>query len=334
MRLTQEYDERNEGPPRLQWDDDESQQPGVTADPAGSARRSPITHRRHIAVAVAGGVAGVAILAFAIGGSVSSSEAETHGTGGPDVAVATWLPTRDAEASSPASQEALPTQAVEVETAQERALPPSPELPTAMEQAEEWDPLEALSWLPVLADGSSLATASYDRDLFGQEWLDVDRNGCDTRNDILRRDLADVVVKEGTQGCVAYSGHFIDPYSAQQFDFERGAGNAGQLHVDHIVALSDAWHKGAEQWSAAKRAEFANDPMNLTVTLGEINMAKGSKDAGAWVPPDESAWCGFAVQVVWVKDQYDLAVSSDEATMLESLLETCPGSFHALVVDR
>ncbi|WP_397321065.1 hypothetical protein [Paenarthrobacter nicotinovorans] len=31
--------------------------------------------------------------------------------------------------------------------------------------------------------------AGYSREQFGPRWADVDRNGCDTRNDILRRDL-------------------------------------------------------------------------------------------------------------------------------------------------
>lgn len=161
--------------------------------------------------------------------------------------------------------------------------------------------------------------------------MDVDRNGCDTRNDILRRDLDTLVVKEGTQGCVAYAGSFTDPYTNASFSFSRGAANAGELHVDHIVSLADAWRKGADRWTDEKRLRFANDPMNLVVTFGDVNMSKAGKDANSWLPPSVEMHCGFAVQVVWVKDQYDLAVSTEEKLTLNTLLNKCSEPFPALV---
>lgn len=194
-----------------------------------------------------------------------------------------------------------------------------------------WDPLDVLDSLTVIEDGTSLAQTPYDRDHFGQRWADVDRNGCDTRNDTLRRDLDELVVRQGTQGCVAQSGVLVDPYSGGEFVFERGSAHAGELHVDHIVALADAWHKGAEGWSEEERTWFANDPMNLVVTFGQVNQGKGASDAGSWVPPDQDAWCGFAVHVVWVKEQYALVVAADEAVVLEELLGTCGPSSPALV---
>lgn len=209
--------------------------------------------------------------------------------------------------------------------------PNAVQLPAALLPERGWDPGTALESLTVIDDGTSLAVDAYDRELFGQRWLDVDRNGCDTRNDTLRRDLDDLVVREGTHGCVAQSGVLVDAYSGDEFVFERGTAHAGELHVDHIVALSDAWHKGAEEWSEERRAEFANDPMNLVVTFGQVNMSKGASDASSWVPPAEDAWCGFAVHVVWVKDEYDLAVSTDEAASLGHLLSTCHPSSPALV---
>lgn len=209
--------------------------------------------------------------------------------------------------------------------------PGAVQLPAALSPERGWDPATALRSLTVIDDGTSLAVTAYDREALGQRWLDVDRNGCDTRNDTLRRDLADLVVREGTQGCVAQSGVLVDAYTGEEFVFERGTAHAGELHVDHIVALSDAWHKGAEEWSEQQRAEFANDPMNLVVTFGRVNMSKGGSDAASWVPPDEDAWCGFAVHVVRVKEQYALAVGTDEAASLGELLSTCHPSSPALV---
>lgn len=207
----------------------------------------------------------------------------------------------------------------------------APQVPVALLPEPGWDPLAALGSLTVIEDGISLAQTSYDRDHFGQRWADVDRNGCDTRNDTLRRDLDDLVVREGTQGCVAQSGILVDPYTGGEFVFERGSAHAGELHVDHIVALADAWHKGAEAWTEEERTWFANDPMNLVVTFGQVNQSKGASDASSWVPPDESAWCGFAIHVVWVKQEYELAVTTDEGAALERLLRTCDLSSPALV---
>ncbi|WP_181009870.1 HNH endonuclease family protein [Ornithinimicrobium sufpigmenti] len=209
--------------------------------------------------------------------------------------------------------------------------PHASDLPAALVPEVGWDPIAALGSLTVIDDGTSLARTAYDRDFFGQRWLDVDRNGCDTRNDTLRRDLDDLAVREGTQGCVAQSGVLVDAYTGEEFVFERGTAHAGELHVDHIVALSDAWHKGAEGWSEDRRAEFANDPTNLVVTFGPVNLSKGANDAASWVPPDEDAWCGFAVHVVWVKEEYDLAVTEDEVDSLGQLLSTCHPSSPALV---
>jgi hypothetical protein len=194
-----------------------------------------------------------------------------------------------------------------------------------------WDPLEAVERLPSAA---ALPRAPpYDRGAFGQEWLDVDRNGCDTRNDMLRRDLSDLVLREGTQGCVAAVGTFVDPYSGGTFEFERGAGNAGQLHVDHIVALADAWNKGASAWPREQRERFANDPENLVVTFGEVNMTKGSLDVTGWLPPADTAHCGFALQVVWVKDTYGVAVTESERRALTDLILDCDASDGSLLGD-
>lgn len=112
----------------------------------------------------------------------------------------------------------------------------------------------------------------YDRAEFGQAWADVDRNGCDTRNDMLRRDLVEVVIKEGTRGCRVESGVLSDRYSGERVPFVRGDRN---LEVDHVVALSDAWQKGAQQWTPEQRTAFANDPLNLVVTTGTLNQQKG-----------------------------------------------------------
>ncbi len=124
----------------------------------------------------------------------------------------------------------------------------------------------------------------YDREAFGPAWADADRNGCDTRNDVLRRDLSDVVLKPGTRGCVVLSGRLTDPYTGAQVPHVRGG---GAVEIDHVVALADAWQKGAAGWTAERRLAFANDPLELQAVATPVNRAKGGGDAATWVPPGE-----------------------------------------------
>jgi len=99
----------------------------------------------------------------------------------------------------------------------------------------------------------------YTRDQFGQSWFDTDRNGCDTRNDILRRDLTSRQMKNA---CKVMAGTLTpDPYTGTSIRFIYGG--ASEVDIDHVVALSDAWQKGAARWPAGKRLAFANDPLNL-----------------------------------------------------------------------
>lgn len=139
---------------------------------------------------------------------------------------------------------------------------------------------KALATLDTLEVKGRAPKTGYDRALFGQAWTDdvnVDsgHNGCDTRNDILRRDLTNVVLKPGSNGCAVQSGTLADPYTGTTIPFVRGPQTSSAVQIDHVVALSDAWQKGAQQLSAAQRADFANDPRNLQATDGPTNQQKG-----------------------------------------------------------
>ena len=108
----------------------------------------------------------------------------------------------------------------------------------------------------------------YTRDQFGPAWSDVDRNGCDTRNDILERDLKSIVYKSPSNPCVILFGVLIDPYSGESIDFLRGVATSADVQIDHVVALSNAWQTGAFKLSAENRKAFANDPLNLLAVKG------------------------------------------------------------------
>lgn len=162
----------------------------------------------------------------------------------------------------------------------------------------------------------------YAREQFGQAWADADRNGCDTRNDILGRDLRDPVFKAGTGNCLVLSGTLDDPYTGKAIAFERGE-RSGDVQIDHVVPLSDAWQKGAQQWAPQKRLEFANDPANLRAADGPANQEKGDGDLATWLPPNRGFRCEYAVTVVEVKAAYGLWMTQAEHDKAGELLGAC-----------
>ena len=178
--------------------------------------------------------------------------------------------------------------------------------------------------LAVLAVRGRAPKTGYDRAAFGQAWADVDRNGCDTRNDVLRRDLRPFVVKTGTKGCVILSGTLHDPYSGTTIDFVRGVSTSSAVQIDHVVPLSDAWQKGAQQWSTSRRTAFANDPLNLLAVDGLTNQRKSDGDAATWLPPDKAHRCPYAARQIAVKARYRLWVTGAERDALARILATCP----------
>lgn len=141
----------------------------------------------------------------------------------------------------------------------------------------------------------------YDRDLFGYREVDTDRNGCDVRNDILRRNLAMMEIKAGTSGCVVDSGVLADPYGGGTVTFRRGADTSNDVQIDHVVALSDAWQKGAQQWDADKLRQFRNDPLNLLAVDGGLNAQKGDGNTATWLPPNKAFRCEYVARQVAVE---------------------------------
>ncbi len=181
------------------------------------------------------------------------------------------------------------------------------------------DTRAALATLPVKGRAP---TTGYGRDQFGQAWTDVDRNGCDTRNDVLARDLTALTLKPGTAGCVVLTGTLADPYTGADIAFERGEHSA-DVQIDHVVALSDAWQKGAQQWTTAQRTAFANDPANLLAVDGPANQRKGAGDAATWLPPNTGYRCVYVARQVRVKAAYGLWVTAAEKAAMERQLDGC-----------
>lgn len=154
---------------------------------------------------------------------------------------------------------------------------------------------------------------------FGPAWKDVDHNGCDTRNDILDRDLT---FTDKRNACVVTAGRLTDPYSGEQIDFRKE--DASKVQIDHVVALENAWQSGAYNLTQTGREALANDPDNLLAVNGHDNMAKGSKSADQWMPPNTAYACTYASKQVQIKTRYALTVTTPEKQALADALATCP----------
>jgi hypothetical protein len=176
--------------------------------------------------------------------------------------------------------------------------------------------------LSTLAVRGRAPKTGYDRDLFGPAWADVDGNGCDTRNDILIRDLRDEVLRG--DGCTVQTGVLDDPYTGSVISFQRGQSTSSAVQIDHVVALSDAWQKGAQQWDAATRKAFANDPLELLAADGPANQAKGDGDAATWLPANKSFRCAYVARQIAVKAKYGLWVTEAERNAMAAVLDQCP----------
>ena len=235
--------------------------------------------------------------------------------------------TTSASSSAPTSQAVSTTPATSPSTAV-----PIAEIPAAAGITGEAG--AALSQLATLPIKGRAPKTGYDRDLFGQAWSDDvsvagGHNGCDTRNDILARDLADIVYKQGTRDCVVLSGTLNDTYTGTTIAFTRGQDTSTAVQIDHVVALSDAWQKGAQQLDAGARADFANDPRNLQAVDGPINQQKSDGDAATWLPPNRAYRCTYVARQVQVKAAYGLWVTQAEHDAMVRVLTSCGGSVHA-----
>ncbi|MCR5978458.1 DUF1524 domain-containing protein [Gordonia jinghuaiqii] len=266
------------------------------ADGGPAARRRTAPSTRWLLTAC-----GVAAFALAVGGC-----GVPQPTAGPSTTETTMTATSTAD-------EALPA--------------PSPAVTVVAAPAAD----SALRKLNSLAVKGRAPKTGYDRALFGQAWSDDvgvegGRNGCDTRNDILRRDLTDIAVKAGSHGCAVLSGSLADPYTGTTIRFVRGQSTSSAVQIDHVVALSDAWQKGAQQLSAAQRADFANDPRNLQAVDGPTNQQKGAGDAATWLPPNKSYRCTYVSRQVEVKAAYKLWVTQAEKASITSVLTGCGAS--------
>jgi hypothetical protein len=194
-------------------------------------------------------------------------------------------------------------------------------LELALANGAEFDPIKAIETLAV--KGRAPKTG-YSRSAFGPAWADIDRNGCDTRNDILKRDLTQVTFRAKTRECVVESGVLADPFSGENINFQRGEKTSTLVQIDHVVALSNAWQTGIFKSDLATRKNFANDPLNLLAVKGSLNSQKGDGDAATWLPPNKQFRCDYVSRQVEVKVKYNLWLTRAERDAILRILSNPP----------
>ena len=215
-------------------------------------------------------------------------------------------------------------------TASPYSVQPSPALPSRAEvpqvsaspsvidtQEPSAGESQALLAAQALVERGRSATTNYSREAFGSAWKDVDRNGCDTRNDILGRDFTTAIYKGGTNDCKVIGGTWTDPYSNESYTFTE---QPSEAQIDHVVSLSNAWQMGADLWTEKMRTEFANDPINLIVTVASLNRQKSDSNAASWLPPYKPGRCDFIARQVAVKTKWQLFVTSSEKSVMLDIL--------------
>ncbi len=224
----------------------------------------------------------------------------------PDSNIETPLATQSPTSSPPSFESETPTPI------------PSESTSSDPETSASSPALAALQTLPI--KGRAPKTG-YDRDLFATDW---DYSfGCDTRNKILRRDFIEFQFRADSS-CLIATGVLQDPYTGQTINFVRGIGTSNEVQIDHVVAVSDAWQKGAQQLSGERRYAFYNDPLNLLAVSGSANAQKGDSDAASWLPSNKSFRCSYVARQVAVKISYDLWVTQAEYDAIYRVLEQCP----------
>ncbi len=176
----------------------------------------------------------------------------------------------------------------------------------------------ATSALETLEIKGRAPKTGYKRDLFGQGWQQSGE--CDTRNTILARDLQHTVI----ENCKVQRGTLEDPYTGKTIHFSRGANTSDDVQIDHVVALSDAWQKGAQQLDQDTRETLANDPLELLAVDGESNQQKSDSDAASWLPPNKEYRCRYVARQIAVKQKYVLWITQAEHDAMKRVLHNCP----------
>ena len=160
----------------------------------------------------------------------------------------------------------------------------------------------------------------YKRTEFYKNWPEIE--GCNLRQRILKRDFGETAKTD--QKCNVISGSFYEPYTGTWMAFSSREEIGKKIQIDHIVALSDAWQKGAQYLSSDIRFQIATDPLNLAAVDGPANQQKSDSDAASWLPKNKSFRCQYVARQISVKKKYNLWVTEAEKSAMSNILGGCP----------
>lgn len=187
----------------------------------------------------------------------------------------------------------------------------------ASSEAVEGVPL-AVEVLEKLEVKGRAPKTGYSREEFYPGWPTVE--GCSLRQRILKRELGETAVLDG---CNVISGEFDEPYTGEHMIL-KDRSEVAKIQIDHVVALSDAWQKGAQYKDYETRNKIATDPLNLLAVDGPANNQKSDADAATWLPANKKFRCQYVARQVSVKYKYGLWVTQAEKTAISKVLENCP----------
>lgn len=178
-----------------------------------------------------------------------------------------------------------------------------------------------------MVDRQPTGMPRYVRKEFGSSWSDIDRNGCNQRDDVLLRDGHKGTLKTQWQGRCPHdvlAGTWTDPYTGKKLTFTdlKDRKQAQAIQIDHVVPLAEAWRSGAHAWDYEKRRQFANTLDNLLAVDGPTNMSKGDLDPAAW-RPRKGYQCAYASRWIRVKHSWDLGADASEIRALGEMLDYC-----------
>ncbi|MCR5832639.1 MAG: HNH endonuclease family protein [Candidatus Saccharibacteria bacterium] len=178
---------------------------------------------------------------------------------------------------------------------------------------------KAIDILEKLAVKGRAPKTGYSREEFYNGWPTID--GCNLRQRIIKRDFGDTAVLDG---CTVISGEYLEPYTGKTVVFTEKSEISSKVQIDHVVALSDAWQKGAQYMDKDVRYQIATDPLNLLAVDSSANQQKSDGDAATWLPKNKKFRCEYVARQVSVKYKYSLWVTKAEKEAILRILEKCP----------
>lgn len=236
------------------------------------------------------------------------------------VGVAVWL------VVNPASYEQIFTRVEN--TGAESGVSSSESASKDISEIDTSDQSLAINVLELLEVKGRAPKTGYKREEFYSGWPTVD--GCNLRQRIIKREFGETAVLEG---CNVLSGEFDEPYTGEHKVFATREEISKGVQIDHVVALSDAWQKGAQNLDAETRYSLATDPLNLLAVDSRANQQKSDGDAATWLPSNKKFRCQYVARQISVKYKYHLWLTSAEKEAISSVLESCPNE-HTIGITK